>query len=152
MNFRAGGEGHLGLPVIKSEHETILCSRAYTAIQVALVAKAQTFRHALATVIAADARLRAHELHTLRRLEERPISNRRVFRNDLFVGRHDVRRYPVKGKGRLIREVALDRMLSERLESRRLDDAPTVYDREIRYQQHYDIGGGKLWTDTRDST
>lgn len=148
MNSRAGGEGHSRLPVIKSEHETILCSRAYTPIQVTLVARAQTIRHALATEVARDAGLRAHELLTLRRLEERPISDHREFRNDLFTGRHHVRRYTVKGKGGLIRQVALDRMLGERLESRRLDDARIVYDREIRYQQFYDIGGGKLWTDS----
>ena len=53
------------LPVIKSEHEQALSSRAYTAEQVKLIAESQTDKHALSTQLAYAAGLRAHELHTL---------------------------------------------------------------------------------------
>ena len=56
--------------------------------------------------------------------------------------------YTVEGKGGLCREVAIDRNLAEKLEERRLDEPRTVYDREVRYEQHYDLGGGKQWSDS----
>ncbi|WP_235231039.1 hypothetical protein [Vibrio paracholerae] len=59
------------LDVIKSEHKQILSSRSYTNEQIQMVVNAQTERNALATEIAHAAGLRAHELHTLQRIEER---------------------------------------------------------------------------------
>jgi len=56
--------------------------------------------------------------------------------------------YTVKGKGGLCREVAINRVLADRLETVRLPEPRTVYDRGIRHEQHYDIGGGKQWTDS----
>ena len=55
---------------------------------------------------------------------------------------------PVIGKGGLCREVILPQNLADKLETTRLDSAHTVYDRGIRYQQHYAIGGGKRWSDS----
>ena len=136
------------LPVIKSELDQALSSRAYTPAQVALVADAQTARHALATRIAENAGLRAHELQTLRPVAERAADSHRSYRDDRFAGRSDVQRYTVVGKGGLTREVALDRALATQLEARRLDTPKIVYDREIRYVQHYDLGGGKQWSDS----
>ena len=136
------------LAVIKSELDQALSSRAYTPAQVALVADAQTARHALATRIAENAGLRAHELQTLRPVAERAADNHRIYRDDRFAGRTDVQRYTVVGKGGLTREVALDRALATQLEARRLDTPKIVYDREIRYVQHYDLGGGKQWSDS----
>ena len=53
------------LAVTKSELDQALLSRAYTTPQIQLVSQAQTCKHALATLIAADAGLRAHELLTI---------------------------------------------------------------------------------------
>ena len=136
------------LAVVKSELDTTLSSRAYTHEQAQLVAGAQTEKHSLATQIAENAGLRAHELLTLRPVEERPADTHRDYRDDRFAGREDVRIYTVEGKGGLCREVAIDRDLANRLEERRLDAPRTVYDREIRYQQHYDLGAGKQWSDS----
>ena len=136
------------LEVVKSELDTTLSSRAYTPEQAALVAEAQSDKHSLATQIAENAGLRAHELLTLRPVEERPADTHRDYRDDRFAGREDVRIYTVEGKGGLCREVAIDRDLANRLEERRLDAPRTVYDREIRYQQHYDLGAGKQWSDS----
>lgn len=136
------------LEVVKSELDTTLSSRAYTPEQAALVAEAQSDKHSLATQIAENAGLRAHELLTLRPAEERPADTHREYRDDRFAGRENVAIYTVEGKGGLCREVAIDRNLAEKLEERRLDEPKTTYDRGIGYQQHYDLGGGKQWSDS----
>lgn len=136
------------LEVVKSELDTTLSSRAYTPEQAALVAGAQSEKHSLATQVAENAGLRAHELLTLRPAEERPADTHREYRDDRFAGRENVAIYTVEGKGGLCREVAIDRELANRLEERRLDEPRTVYDRGIGYEQHYDLGGGKQWSDS----
>ena len=136
------------LAVVKSELDTTLSSRAYTPEQAALVAEAQSDKHSLATQIAENAGLRAHELLTLRPVEERAADTHRDYRDDRFAGREDVAIYTVEGKGGLCREVAIDRGLANRLEERRLDEPKTTYDRGIGYEQHYDLGGGKQWSDS----
>lgn len=136
------------LEVVKSELDTTLSSRAYTPEQAALVAGAQSDKHSLATQIAENAGLRAHELLTLRPVEERPADTHREYRDDRFAGRDNVAIYTVEGKGGLCREVAIDRDLANRLEERRLDEPKTTYDRGIGYEQHYDLGGGKQWSDS----
>lgn len=136
------------LPVVKSELATALESRAYTHEQAVMVAGAQSEKHSLATQIAENAGLRAHELLTLRPVDERAADTHRAYLNDRFTGREDVKIYTVEGKGGLCREVAIDRPLAERLESLRLDEPRIVYDREVRYEQHYNLGGGKQWADS----
>ena len=120
--------------------------RAYTPVQVQMVAAAQSERHALATEIAHAAGLRGHELLTLRPAAERPASDHRDWSPGRFDGRGDVRRYTVEGKGGLKREVALPGHLTARLEERRWERPKTVTDRGIRYTQHYDLGGGLAWS------
>ncbi len=136
------------LAVTKSELEQALQSRAYTTPQIQLVAQAQSRKHALATLIASDAGLRAHELLTLLPSNERATSAHRTWTDERFTGRDDIVRYAVVGKGGLIREVAISGELAEQLESLRLDVPRSVTDRGIYYQQHYDLGGGKQWTDS----
>lgn len=136
------------LPVIKSELQQTLESRAYTTDQAAIVAAAQTEKHSLATQIAENAGLRAHELLTLRPVEERAADTHREYRDERFTGRENVAIYTVEGKGGLCREVAIDKELAARLEERRLDEPRTVYDRDVKYEQHYDIGGGRNWSNS----
>ena len=64
---------------------------------------------------------------------------------DRFAEREGVR-YIVEGKGGLRREILVDRELAARLETHRLDSPQQVSDRGIFYEQHYDIGGGKSWS------
>lgn len=136
------------LDVVKSELDTTLSSRAYTPEQAALVAEAQSDKHSLATQIAENAGLRAHELLTLLPVEKRAADTHRDYRDDRFAGRENVAIYTVEGKGGLCREVAIDRDLAAKLEERRLDEPKTTYDRGIGYEQHYDLGGGKQWSDS----
>jgi integrase len=136
------------LEVVKSEKEQTLKSRAYTTKQAHIVASAQTERNALATLIAENAGLRAHELLTLRPAHQRPADTHREYRKDRFSHRENTRLYTVEGKGGLCREIAIDNALAAKLEERRLEKPQQIYDRHIGYQQHYDIGGGKSWSDS----
>lgn len=140
-------QAHLGqqLNRIQSEKDQALASRAYTAEQVAVVREAQSPHNALATDVAREAGLRAHELHTLRPADERPADDRN-WAEGLHAGRGDVAVYTVEGKGGLVREVALSRETADRLEAVRREAPVAVYDRGIRYESHYQIGGGNAWT------
>lgn len=144
---------HIGqqLPVIKSCKETHLSCRSYTPEQVRTVAAAQTERNGLATEIAYRAGLRAHELLTLQRVEERSASIHRQWSAERFTGR-DGERYTVKGKGGLVREVMIPRDLADRLEARKLAEPRKVTDRGIHYQQRYDINGGNRWSKSFSTT
>jgi integrase len=143
---------HLGtmLEVVKSEIETTLSTRSYTSAQVERIASAQTERNSLATQIAYDAGLRAHELLTLRPADERPVSAHREWSSDRFTGR-DGERYTVHGKGGLVREVLLSTRLAARLEANRLSESCHVVDRGVNYTQHYNLGGGRTWSQSFSS-
>lgn len=132
------------LPVIKSEHDQVLSGRAYTPEQVALIATAQTGHNRLATEIAHAAGLRAHELLTLRRADERAADLRPALDTKFQERSGEI--YTVQGKGGLIREVLIPSGLAARLEERRLDAPQPVTDRGVHYQSSYDIGAGKRWS------
>ena len=138
---------HLGqkLEVVKSERETQLSTRSYTAVQVDRIVSAQSERNGLATQVAHNAGLRAHELLTIRQQDERQASTHREWSASRFAGREGVR-YTVEGKGGLIREVLLPKDLANRLETTRLAESRQVVDRGVNYTQHYDIGGGRAWS------
>lgn len=132
------------LDVIKSEIAQILSSRAYTSEQVQAIAAAQAPQNALATEIAYSAGLRAHELLTLQRADLRPADDRPALESK-FSHRNGVL-YTVTGKGGLTREVLIPSHLAERLEDRRLSVPQQVTDRGIHYQKHYEIGGGRAFS------
>lgn len=132
------------LTVIKSEQQQILSSRSYTREQVKIITAAQTERNALATEIAYAAGLRAHELQTLQRIEERNPDPRPALK-EKFSGRTG-ERYTVEGKGGLIREVLIPKNLSDKLEERRLEQPKIITDRNVNYTSYYEIGGGNRWS------
>ncbi|MFT3742409.1 MAG: site-specific integrase [Gammaproteobacteria bacterium] len=127
-----------------------LKSRAYTLWQIDTIAQSQTDRHCLATQIAGAAGLRAHELLTLRPQAQRAASTHRQWSSQRFLGRQG-NLYTVTGKGGLIREVLIPIELAMQLEARRLARPIDVTDRSIHYHQYYDIGGGKLWSNSFSS-
>jgi integrase len=135
------------LRVIRSEHEQVLHSRAYTQEQTHAIADNQREQNALSTEIAYAAGLRAKELITLLPIGERPadIRQNKDPLEEKFMGREG-QRYSVIGKGGLVREVMIPDNLAERLENRRLDQAIEVIDRNIIYQQHYNISAGRNWS------
>lgn len=132
------------LPVIKAERPQILRARAYTEAQVSLIQQAQRGHNALATRLAYAAGLRAHELLTLRPASERSPSPRPAHPLK-FLGREGVR-YTVEGKGGLIRDVLIPHDLAAELDSLRLSTPDTVTDRQVHYQRHYAISGGRAWS------
>ena len=133
------------LPVIKSEQQTCLTSRAYTPEQIKLVASSQNQKNALATQISYQAGVRAHELITLQKLDQQPADPRPISEHK-FKGREGVA-YSVHGKGGLTREIRLPLALSAQLEARAI--APRhVTDRGVNYQQHYDLAGGQNWSNS----
>jgi integrase len=134
------------LEVVQSQHQQVLESRAYTPEQVQTVVEHQTERNALATEIAHAAGLRAHELLTLDKTENR-APDERPSDDEKFSGREGVS-YTVEGKGGLVREVCIPTQLAERLEERRLENPVPVQDRGINYIPNYDIGGGKSWSNS----
>lgn len=134
------------LEVIKSDFQQVLASRSYTQEQINYISEHQNTRNALATLIAADAGLRAHELYTLQRIDERKPDDRPA-NSEKFSG-HEGQAYTVQGKGGLVREIRIQDNLARQLEDRRLEIPKEIIDRNIRYQSHYDIGGGKNWSNS----
>lgn len=133
------------LEVVKSEMTTHLSTRSYTPAQVERIASAQSERNSLATKIAYNAGLRAHELLTIQSRDERPPSSHREWSVDRFAGREG-KRYTVDGKGGLVREVLLSWELASQLEVTHLSESRQISDRGVTYTQHYDIGGGRAWS------
>jgi integrase len=133
------------LDVVKSEKETHLSTRSYTAAQIERIASAQSERNSLATQIAHCAGLRAHELLTIRPVSEQKASTHREWSTERFTGREG-ERYTVEGKGGLVREVMLSKDLAARLEATRLVELRPAVDRGVNYTQYYDIGGGRAWS------
>lgn len=138
---------HLGqrLEIVCSSKGSTLATRSYTPAQVERIAHAQSEVNSLATRLAYHAGLRAHELLTLRPAGERAASAHRQWSAERFTGREG-ERYSVVGKGGLVREVMLSRELATALEARRLEEPRLVIDRGVHYSQHYDIGGGRAWS------
>jgi integrase len=135
------------LPVIKSELQEALKSRAYTKEQIVLINQSQLAKNQLATKIAYAAGLRAHELFSLRKAKEQPKSKHRTWLKERFINREG-KLYTVIGKGGLIREILIPNDLAEQLESQRLNQPVKIQDRKVYYQQHYNIAGGKNWTNS----
>lgn len=135
------------LEVVKSEMAQALESRSYTPEQVSAIAQSQNERNALATELSYAAGLRAHELLTLQRIDEREPSDRPAL-DSKFEGRENSQMYTVHGKGGLVREVRIPNHLAERLEERRLETPERVTDRGIHYETRYDIAGGKNWSNS----
>ena len=135
------------LPVIQSEQHTSLTSRSYTPEQIKLVTEHQNERNALATKLAYQAGIRAHELLTLQRLEKNP-ADLRPKTAQKFTGRAgDTVAYSVHGKGGLTREVRLPVALAEQLEARAIEPLKMT-DRGVHYLQHYDLAGGQRWSNS----
>ena len=137
------------LPVIKSEQQQALQSRAYSTEQVRLVSESQTNINQLATQIAHSSGLRAHELHTLLPSSERSPDTRPALETK-WLGREGVH-YTVQGKGGLTREILLPHDLAQALEAHRLPYPINHQDRGVHYQSHYRINGGNRWSSSFSS-
>lgn len=136
----------LRLPPVESLIEIVRAGRATRWEEVKVAASHQSDSNAVSTLIALDAGLRAVELHTLRRADEIEPSRHRAWPSSLFLGRRDVVRMIVTGKGGLRRPVALSRCLADALETRRRPEPVSIVDRSVRLQSYYRIGGGQAFS------
>jgi integrase len=132
------------IEVIKSHVAVELKTRAYTSFQVDLIANSQQEKNSLATKIAYESGLRAHELYTILPISERKADVRPSLASK-FMGREGLR-YTVIGKGGLVREVHIPIRLANRLEKLRLNTPAQVNDRGIYYTQYYAVNAGNRWS------
>ncbi len=130
----------------KTSREEKLEGRAYSQIQVDMIRERQSERHSLATLVAAEAGLRAHELHTLQTIDERAPMERFGWKTERWEGREEWARYTVIGKGGLCREVRISQSTADQLEGQRLNEPLRVTDRGVHYTSHYDLPGGQAWS------
>jgi integrase len=134
------------LPIIKADKIQPLTNRAYSFANIEELAAGTNERNAVAIIVAHNAGLRAHELFTIERTDERKPSDRPA-REDKFSEREDQVRYIVTGKGNLVREISLDRAIAERLEALRLKTPITRTDRGVIYKNcKYDLSAGKSFS------
>lgn len=134
------------LQVIKSCNQQELKCRAYTQIQVAMIATSQRENNSLSTQIAYSAGLRAHELITLQLTTDRAPDVRPELASK-FSNRTGVL-YTVEGKGGLIRNVLIPSDLSKKLEARKLENPVKVMDKGVVYTQRYNINDGQKWSNS----
>jgi len=134
------------LPMVRAQVESLRSRRSYTNAEVERVIQHQTLKNSLATRLALQAGLRAHELATLRRLDELQPSSHRTWDERLFAGLEDVVIYVVVGKGGLRRKVPIPSALAVLLEARRLSLPQLVWDRGIKYELCYDVGFGQAFS------
>jgi integrase len=132
------------IEVVKSNIQGEFKTRAYTALQVDFIANRQQEKNSLATKIAYQAGLRAHELYTLLPINERKADIRTALASK-FTGIEGVA-YTVIGKGGLVREIRIPIPLANQLEKFRLIAPAYITDRGIYYTQYYAINAGNRWS------
>ncbi len=118
--------------------------RGYEPPQINLIIQRMSERNQLATEIAKESGVRAHELLTLKAPSERAPSTHREWSSNRFLGRDNIHIWTVQGKGGLIREVAITDGLHHRLIDAQLKTPKNTTDRAVIYKQHFNIGAGRL--------
>ena len=145
------GDNSISLERQRSEVPAISESRAYSPNQISYLAEQQSDRMALSTKICESAGLRAHELHTLQKMDgpnARTPSSHRNWNSSMHSGggREQWDRYTVQGKGGLTREIRIPNNVSVQLEEKRLPTPMQIVDRGVNYVSHYDVMGGQSFS------
>ncbi|MEX3952801.1 hypothetical protein AB4Y40_34230 [Paraburkholderia sp. EG287B] len=133
----------VSLPHVESCLPERVHGRAYIFDDVRRVLARQTTRHQLATLLAFDGGLRAHECLTLRERWRAGPSSHRTWSTDRFKGRSGYVIFIVIGKGGLRREVAISLELATELRKYARPEPVIVCDRGVDYISHFDIPGGQ---------
>lgn len=136
------------LPSIKSEIPENNEPRNYYLSEVLKVIKNLNDKNAIAILLCFYSGLRAHEIATIRRLSEITKSISKKWLSERFKGIDNYQIYMVKGKGGLVREVAIPTELTEIIEKRRYCEPKLVKDRGIYYELYYDLGYGKALSES----
>jgi integrase len=138
------------LRFVVSERPDTAVDRAYTQASLLMLKSAADHDFSLSMEIALDAGLRAIELVTIGRPSDQAASQR-DWDQRRFLGRADFEIFVVRGKGKLFREVAIDRHLAQRLEKRRRLGSALVQDRTADLDSFYDLLGGQTFSDAFSS-
>lgn len=137
------------IPRVQSTHrparDLANTSRYISRDDVARIAARQDERNALASLLAREGGLRAAELATLRRIEERAPTAARAWDAQRWGGKENWERFTVVGKGGLAREIRLPSALARELDARRIPETQ-ITDRGVRRESVYDIGSGNSWS------
>lgn len=135
------------LPFVVSDRPCALQNRAYTHVAIEMLKAAAEPDLMLSIDLAQSAGLRAIELVTLgHRTDQAP--SQRDWDQRRFLGRTSFEVFVVRGKGKLYREVAIDRHLAQRLERRRRLGFALVRDRSADLDSFFDLLGGQAFSDS----
>lgn len=106
----------------------------------------QGARNAFSTELAYKGGLRASELLTLRRLDEREPTPRTAWDDARFSTLREPVFYTVQGKGGLVRTVAFEQEVADRIKQTRLAEPKKIKDRGVTRIVYYDLAGGNAWS------
>lgn len=134
------------LSFVVSKHPGSPENRAYTQASMVMLKASADAELLLSMELAENAGLRAMELITIGRPSDQATSDRAWSKNR-FLGRTDFEVFVVRGKGKLFREVAIDRPLAKRLERRRRLGSALVQDRSADLFSYYDLLSGHAFSD-----
>jgi integrase len=122
----------------------VVRGRAYHFSEIERILAHLTPRNQLSVLLCADAGLRAHECATLFPRQYGEPSPHRNWRSERFAGRNDYEVFLVKGKGGLVREVAVSRPIADAIGQTRRPEPQTITDRGIHHPDcYFDLASGQ---------
>lgn len=133
----------LQLPRYKAGVPTRISSRAYTKEEVDLVLAQMSARHALSVRLIAATGMRASELLSLTDFEKQRPSPERPWLEHLFAGLANFVVCTVRGKGGLVRQVAVPEALHEQINALRYSHPVSVRDRRKSHSPTFDLVAGQ---------
>jgi integrase len=128
---------------VESGLPQIVRGRAYHFRELERILERQTRRNQLSVLLCIDAGLRAHECLTLFPRDCGEPSSYREWSKERFTGRKDYQVFLVKGKGGLVREVAVSLPIAEAVNQTRRPEPRMVTDRGINHESYFDLAGGQ---------
>ena len=130
------------IPFFPSTIQRKLTNRAYTPLQIELLASNATEEMRLSIELANDAGLRAIELITITPLSCMRESERDAWSNFRFRGREEDTAFVVHGKGGLKRQVRISRAFANKLMLCLRPTPIEVSDRNVTHTSFFDLTGG----------
>lgn len=133
----------LQLPRYRAGVPTRITSRAYTEQELDLIVAQMSTRHSLSARLVAATGMRASELLSLADIKEQPPSPNRPWLDHLFAGLANCVVCTVRGKGGLVRQVAVPKSLYEEINALRYAHPVTVRDRRKPHSPKFDLVAGQ---------
>lgn len=120
-----------------------ISSRAYTKEEVDLVVAQMSARHSMSVRLVAATGMRASELLSLADIQEQPPSPDRPWLDHLFAGLANCVVCTVRGKGGLVRQVAVPKALYQEINVLRYAHPVKVWDRRKPHSPTFDLVAGQ---------